>query len=82
MTLGKNDSKIPKPLSVVKKRTLLTNICKVSFDNRTIEKINLFSIFHGPLVKAALPNTSAHFENPTMVYNCLNQVWIKIRDTL
>ena len=41
MTLGKNDSKIPKPLSVVKKRTLLTNICKVSFDNRTIEKIFL-----------------------------------------
>lgn len=41
MTLGKNDSKITKPLSVIKKRTLLTNICKFSFDNRTIEKIFL-----------------------------------------
>ena len=41
------------------------NICETSFDNKTIEIINLSCIFHDPLVKAALPNTSAHFDTPT-----------------
>ena len=45
------------------------NICETSFDNKTIEIINLSCIFHDPLVKATLPNTSAHFDTPTAFWD-------------
>lgn len=72
------DSKTPKPPPVVKKKTSPKNICKISFNNRTIEKINISCIFHGPLVKADLPNTPAHFDNTTAVYTFLNPTGSKI----
>lgn len=31
-------------------------------------------MFHDPLVKTALPNTSAHFGTPTLVYNLMNLI--------
>ena len=48
------------------------NIYKISFDNKTIEKINLSPIFRDPLVKAALPKTSFHFDAPALVNTLIN----------
>ena len=52
----------------IKKETRPKNICKISFDTKSIEKINLSRTFHDPSVKATLPNLSAHFDIPTVVY--------------
>lgn len=47
---------------------------KISFDNKTAEKINLFFFFHNPLVVAALPNTFARFDTPTFVSALMNLI--------
>ena len=39
---------------------------KISFGNKSIEKVNLSRIFRDPLVKAALLNTSAYFDTFTL----------------
>ena len=72
------DSKIIYLLPLVKKKIPPKNICKTFFDNKSIEKINLSRIFHDPLVKAALPNTSAHLHTPTAVYTLTNAIGSKI----
>ena len=36
--------------------------------------MNLSFIFHDPLVVAALPNTLAHFDTPTVVYALMNSI--------
>ena len=57
---------------------LQNNIYKISFDNKTIEKINLSPIFRDPLVKAALPKTSFHFDAPPLVNTLINLIVSKI----
>ena len=54
------------------RKTPPKNICKISFDNKTIEKVNVSDIFQDPLAKTALPKTSIHFNTPTMVYTLMN----------
>ena len=77
MSLDIIDSKILKPSPLVKKKTPHKNIWKISFDNKIINKSNLYRIFHDPLVKVALPNTSIYFEAPTVVYTLMNLIGSK-----
>ena len=69
MVLDIIDTKIHKRPLLVKKKTQL-----IFFDNKTIEKINLPRIFHDLLLKVVLPNTSAYFDTPTMIYTLLNPI--------
>ena len=68
------DSKILKPPYLLENifETLEKNyhlkIFSYHFDIKYIEKINASSIFHFPLIKVALPNASAHFDTPNVVY--------------
>lgn len=43
----------------------------------TIKKINLSRIFYDLLVKVGLPNTSSHFDTPTMIYTLLTPIGFK-----
>ena len=54
MLLDINNYKILKQTPSVKKEDTTKNICKISFDDKTIEKINLSRIFCDPLVKVIL----------------------------
>ena len=61
-----------------KEKTAPRNISKTSFNNKSIEKINLYHIFNNPLDKAALPNKSNHLDTPTVVYTLTNTTGSKI----
>ena len=61
MSLDIVDSNILKQPPTVQKKKHLKKIYKISFDNKTFKKVNLPRIFHDPLVKTALPNTSTDF---------------------
>ena len=50
MTLSSIDSRILKSLPLVKKKEPSKTICKIFFDNKTIEKTNLSCSFHHLLV--------------------------------
>ena len=54
MSLNITDNKILKPPPSVKQKTPPKSICKIFFLNNAIEKINLYRIFHDPLVKATI----------------------------
>ena len=82
MALKIIDSKITEPSPLVTKNKPTKNICKIYFDNKTIENINTSCIFHDPLVVAALPNTFAHFGTPTVVYTLMDLVESKIFNLL
>ena len=64
--------------TVTEKKAPSKNFCKTFFDNKIIKKINLSCIFHYPLVKAALPNASACFDTPTLIYTLMNSTGSKI----
>ena len=78
MALDIIDSKILKPPLPAKKKTSPQNICKISFENKAIEHINLNRIFHDPVVKQAMPNISSNFDIPTVVYTLTNPIGSKI----
>ena len=40
--------------------------------------MNISRIFDNPLVKAALPNNSAHFDTPTAIHTLMNPIGSKI----
>ena len=73
MMLENIDFKVLKSVPLGKKKTP-KNICEISCDNKTIEKINLSRIFHNPLVKAALPNISARFDTFAVVCTLMNPI--------
>ena len=68
------DSKIFKPPPVIKKKTPPKNICKIFFDNKAVELINLSRIFNDPVVKGAIPDLPSVFDTPTIVYNLSNSI--------
>lgn len=78
MSLHVTDSQILKSPPLVKNKILPINVWKISFDNKSIEKIDLFCISHDLLVRAALPIRSAHFDDPIVVYTLTNTIESKI----
>lgn len=74
MSLETINSKILRPATPMKKNTLLKKIFKISFDNKIMEKINPSRILHDPLIKAALSNTSANFDNLIAVCTLRNPI--------
>ena len=78
MALDIIDSKILKPPPVNKKKAPPKNVCKVFFDNKAVEQINLPRIFNDALVKQALPNLPSVFDTPTVVYTLQNSIGTKI----
>ena len=71
------ESKIYKPPINKPKRKPPSNICKIHFDNKGIEYINVSRIFHEQSVKSALPN-HINFDTPTVVYNLESPIYSKI----
>ena len=65
-------------LDIIDFKILFKIACKVSFENKTIEKINLYCIFHDPLVKAVFPNTCTQFDTPIVIYTLMKPVGYKI----
>ena len=78
MPLDIIDSKILKPTPLLEEETPPRNFCKIFFDNKNNGKINLSRIFHDPLIKAVLSNTSAHFHTPTLVCTLENAIGSQI----
>ena len=74
MSLDISDFKLLKPPTSTKKNMPLKNIYKISFDNKTIRKVNPSRIFHDPWTKAVLPNTSAYFDTPTVIDTLKNPI--------
>ena len=65
-------------LDIIDFKILFKITCKVSFENKTIEKINLYCIFHDPLVKAVLLNTCTQFDTPIVIYTLMKPIGYKI----
>ena len=72
------ESKIYKAPPVKPKRKPPNNLCKVLFDNKAIEYINLPRIFHEQSVKITLPSNITNFDTPTVVYNLESPMYSKI----
>ena len=71
------ESKIYKP-PVKFKRKAPSNICKIVFENKGIEMINLSRIFHDKVVINAMPSFIKDLEQPTVVYELSELIRSKI----
>ena len=72
------DSKLVKEPASKPKRTRPENICKIRFDNKGIELINVGRILRSEAVLEALPSDANAFESPTVFYNLLPPISLKI----
>ena len=78
MSLDIIDSKLFKPPCTAKKKAYPKNICKIMFDSKAIELINLPRIFNDSTVKEVIPNLPSKFEIPTVVYTLTETIGSKI----
>ena len=69
------DTKLYKPKP---KKSPPTNLCRIFFDNKGIERINLSRIFHDPEVKASIPSIASKFETPTVIFKLSQTTGSKI----
>ena len=44
-------------------------LCRIVFDNKGIERINLSRLLHDPEVKGSIPSIASKFETPTVIFN-------------
>ena len=65
------DSKLFKEPVIKSKCSIPKNICKIRFENKGIELINLGRILRSKSVLESLPSDGNLFESPTVVYNLL-----------
>ena len=60
------------------KRKPPKNLCKILFDNKAIEYINIPRIFHEQSTQSALPPNINNFETPTVIFNLEPPIYSKI----
>ena len=69
---------LAKEPAIKPKRARPENICKIRFENKGIELINVGRILRSETVLEALPSDAIAFESPTVVYNLLPPISSKI----
>ena len=72
------ESKIYKPPPVNHKRKPPSNICKIFFDNKATEFINLPNILHEPVARSSIPSNIKNCDVPTVAYNLENPIYSRI----
>ena len=79
MALDIIDSKLFKEKPVnSKSKAPPKNICKIRFENKGVEMINVGRILNSKIVTEAIPSAKNNFESPTVVYDLLPPISSKI----
>ena len=72
------DSKLYKPKPTKAKKSPPTNICRVFYSSKAIERINLPKILHDPCILKAIPSVAKKFETPTVIFKLSQTIGSKI----
>ena len=62
------ESKIYKPLAPKSKKKPPQNVCRIFFENKGVEFINIARILHDPDIVKSLPSSSVKFPMPMVTY--------------
>ena len=72
------DSRLIKEKPPKKKKSSPENPCRIVFDNKALEIVNLAKIFKSPKILETIPSVAKGFQTPTVVYTMREAIGSKI----
>ena len=72
------DSKLYKPKPTKSKKSPPTNICRIFYSSKAIERINLPNILHDPSIQKTIPSIAKKFETLTVIFKLSQTIGSKI----